>query len=151
MREARMMASWVLALFLAAMLLWIADLSLFGPPEKNIVFPRLVEESGIYLWEPTGRYVVGLAHVLAALLLVIPWTRRIGAILAFLVAAGAVAMHLLWLGVAIPTNTTSKTTDGGQLFYLAVALAVASLILAVIHPGREGSAKKAGGTGYYGQ
>ncbi len=148
MRDARMMGSWVLALFLAVMFLWIADLSLFPPTDaRNVVFPRLREASGIYLWEPTGRYVVGLAHVLAALLLIIPWTRRIGAILGFLIAAGAVAMHLLWLGIAIPIETGSATTDGGQLFYLALALAVASLILAVIHPGKGAS----GPQSYYGR
>ncbi len=71
MRDARMLASWVLALFLAVMLLWIADQSLFPTsPAKNVVFPLLREKSDIYLWEPTGRYVMGVAHVLAALLLV---------------------------------------------------------------------------------
>src|SRR5690349_9778163 len=105
MRDARMLASWVLALFLAVMLLWIADQSLFpSSPAKNVVFPLLREKSGIYLWEPTGRYVMGLAHVLAALLLVIPWTRRMGAILALLISAGAIGAQLVWLGMAIPTE-----------------------------------------------
>ena len=150
MNGARLMGSWVLALFLAVMFLWIADLSLFPPTEaKNVVFPRLVEMSGIYLWEPTGRYVIGLAQVLAALLMIVPWTRRIGAILGFLIAAGAVAMHLLWLGISVPIEKGSTATDGGQLFYLAIALAVASLMLAVIHPGSAGGYR--GGLGYYGR
>ena len=150
MRDARMLASWVLALFLAVMLLWIADQSLFpSSPAKNVVFPLLREKSGIYLWEPTGRYVTGLAHVLAALLLVVPWTRRMGAILALLISGGAIAAQLLWLGMAIPTEAGAATTDGGQLFYLTVALAVAALIVAVIHPGRERDA--VGGVGYYGR
>jgi hypothetical protein len=151
MQGARTMASWVLALFLAAMFLWIADLSLFPPTEaRNVVFPRLVETSGYYLWEPTGRYVVGLLHVLAALLLIIPMTRRVGAILGFLIAAGAVAVHLVWIGMAIPTEKGATTTDGGQLFYLAIGLAVASLILAVVHPGGN-SGERPTGPGYYGR
>lgn len=151
MKGARLMGSWVLALFLAVMYLWIADLSLFPPTEaKNVVFPRLAETSGYYLWEPTGRYVVGIAHAVAALLMIIPWTRRAGAILAFLIAAGAVAVHFLWLGISVPVEKGSATMDGGQLFYLAVALAVGSLILAVIHPTGGGSGYR-GGLGYYGR
>ena len=150
MNGARLMGSWVLALFLAVMFLWIADLSLFPPSEaRNVVFPRLVETSGYYLWEPTGRYVVGIAHVVAAVLMIMPWTRRVGAILAFLIAAGAVAIHLLWLGISIPVEKGSTTTDGGQLFYLAIALAVASLMLAVIHPASNSGHR--GGLGYYGR
>jgi hypothetical protein len=151
MNGARLMGSWVLALFLAVMFLWIADLSLFPPTEaKNVVFPRLAEASGIYLWEPTGRYVVGLAQVLAAILMIVPWTRRLGAILGFLIAAGAVAAHLVWLGMVVPVEKGSTATDGGQLFYLAIALAVASLLLAVIHPGGGGRVHT-GGLGYYGR
>jgi hypothetical protein len=151
MNTARLMGSWVLALFLAVMFLWIADLSLFPPTEaKNVVFPRLAETSGYYMWEPTGRFVVGIAHVVAALLMIMPWTRRVGAIFAFLIAAGAVAVHIVWLGIAVPVESGSTTTDGGQLFYLAIALAVGSLILAVIHPGGGGSGYR-GGLGYYGR
>lgn len=149
MRELRSMASWVLALFLTAMFLWIAVLTLAPYPEsKNVVFTTLAEKSGIALWEPTGRFVVGCGDVLAALLIFIPWTRRIGAVLAALISAGAVAMHLTWLGrelpvekiQGLPTATQIKNavtgTDGGQLFYLALALLAASVLLIVIHPGK---------------
>jgi hypothetical protein len=152
MRNIRMMGSWVLALFLGMMFLWIADLTLFPPaPGKNVVFPLLAESSGIYLWEPTGRLAVGLLHAIAALLLIVPWTRRIGAVLALIIALGAVAAHVLWLDVAIPTEFGSTATDGGQLFYLAIALASASLALAFIHPGRPASngQEKSSAPGYY--
>ena len=45
MSDARMMGSWVLALFLAAMFLWIADQSLFPGDGQNVVFPMLAEKS----------------------------------------------------------------------------------------------------------
>lgn len=150
MREARLMASWVLALFLTAMFLWIADATLFPATEsRNVVFRILAEKSGIALWEPTGRFIVGCADVLAALLIFIPWTRRIGAIMAALISLGAVAMHLTWLGRELPVQTTTivataanakaggPPTDGGQLFYLALALLASSVLLAVVHPGRK--------------
>lgn len=137
MRALRLMASWVLALFLAALLLWIADFHLFPGEGENVIFPLLAERSGIALWEPTGRFLVGMAHVLAALLVFIPWTRRLGALLAGLIAAAAAAMHLSWLGVELPTEGDVTPTDGGQLFYLSLALLVASVLLVFIHPGKE--------------
>ncbi len=149
MRGVRVMASWVLALFLAVMFLLIADQTLFPPSAgKNVVFPLLAEKSGIALWEPTGRFVTGLLDVLAALLLLVWWTRRIGAVLALVISAGAAAAHLIWLGTTIPAEFGSTETDGGQLFNLALALLVASVLLAIVHPGRR---EAAAGAGYWGQ
>lgn len=158
MRDARVIASWALALFLAAMLLWIADQTLFPNEGRNVVFPTLAEKSGYYLFEPTGRYVVSLLEVLAAILLILPWTRRIGAGLAILVTAGAVGAHLTpWLGIQIPISAApavdgaAPATDGGQLFYLSLGLLVASLVLFFVHPGRAGDGARSGGYGYYGR
>ncbi len=140
MREIRWMASWVLALFLAAMFVWIADLTLFpAEPGKNVVFPLLAEYSGFPLFEPTGRLAVGLLQVFAALLLLLPFTRRLGAILGLLIAAGAVAAHILWLGLEVPVEQGAAQTDGGQLLYLALALAASALLLVFVHPGRPKS------------
>jgi len=157
MRDARVIASWALALFLAAMLLWIADQSLFPNEGRNVVFPTLAEKSGYYLLEPTGRYVVSLLEVLAALLMILPWTRRIGAGLAVLVTAAAVGAHLTpWLGIQVPISAAPAAdgavtpTDGGQLFYLSLGLLVASLVLFFVHPGKS-AGSKTGGYGYYGR
>ena len=156
MRDARMIASWALALFLAAMLLWIADQTLFPDEGRNVVFPALAENSGYYLFEPTGRYVVSLLEVLAAILLILPWTRRIGAGLAVVVTAAAVGAHLTpWLGIQVPTSAiagadgATPPTDGGQLFYLSLGLMVASLVVFFVHPGRIAGVKS--GYGYYGR
>lgn len=158
MRDARKIASWALALFLAAMLLWIADQTLFPNEGRNVVFPTLAENSGYYLFEPTGRYVVSLLEVVAAILMILPWTRRIGAGIAILVAAAAVGAHLTpWLGIQIPISMTpaadgaASPTDGGQLFYLSLGLLVASLVLFFVHPGNAAEGAKSGGYGYYGR
>jgi hypothetical protein len=155
MRDARVIASWAIALFLAAMLLWIADSTLFPTEGRNVVFPTLAENSGYYLFEPTGRYVVSLLEVLAALLVILPWTRRVGAGIAILVTAAAVGAHLTpWLGIQVPTSLpvaegAEPATDGGQLFYLALGMLVASLVLFFVHPGESGA--KRAGYGYYGR
>lgn len=133
----RMLGSWILALFVAAMFMLIANEILFpDSPEENVVFPLLVEYSGMTLWEPTGRFLVGVAHPVAALLLFIPWTRRLGGILAIVLCVGALAAHGLWLGMELPVRLDSLEgeTDGGVLFYLAISLFVASIALMIIHP-----------------
>ena len=133
----RMLGSWILALFLAAMFILIANEILFpDSPEENVVFPSLVAYSGMSLWEPTGRFVIGVAHPVAALLLFIPWTRRLGAIFAIVLSGGALAAHVLWLGTELPVTLDSPAgeTDGGILFYLAISLFVAAIALLIIHP-----------------
>jgi hypothetical protein len=138
MRGLRLAGSWVLAVFLGVMSLWIADLTLFpGDGGQNVVFPELAEYSGISLWEPTGRLLVGLLHVIAAIFLIMPWTRRIGAVLSGLIALGAVAAHVLWLGPSVPLEAGSIETDGGQLLYLALALLAVSVLLFFLHPGKK--------------
>jgi hypothetical protein len=138
MHGLRLAASWILALFLCVMFLWIADLTLFpAEPARNVVFPNIARASGVDLWEPTGRLATGLLQALAALLMLAPPTRRAGAFLGLLIAGGATAAHLIWLGSAAPVEIGSAETDGGQLLYLATGLLVASLLLFVVHPGRR--------------
>lgn len=150
MHGVRVIASWGLGLFLAVMYLWIADATLF-PREvaRNVIFPQLAQDSGIDFFEPTGRLAVGVMEILAALLLLLPWTRRIGAILGALIGLGAVAAHVLWLGIEIPAAVNSDVTDGGQVFYLAVALTVASVLLVFLHPGKN--SEKPLKASYYGR
>lgn len=144
MRGVRVLVSWVLALFLAAMFLLIADTILFPSTEaRNVVFPTLAAKSGFPMWEPTGRFLTGLGHVLAALLMLIPWTRRFGGLLAMLIGLGAVAMHLTWLGVEVPTELGGTTTDSGEYFTLALGLLASAVVLVVVHPGRRKQAPRA--------
>lgn len=149
MRAMRHLGSWGLALFLIFMFVQATihplpnppagSVKLFDPAGQNIVFATLAQNTGIDLFEPTGRVVVALGELLAAFLLLLPITRRIGAILSFLILAGAVAFHLMpdALGREVPVSLSSgAATDGGQLFALAIAMLAASMLLVVVHPGR---------------
>lgn len=150
MRAMRHLGSWGLALFLIFMFVQATihplpnppegSVKLFDPAGQNIVFATLVQNTGIALFEPTGRVVVALGELLAAFLLLVPFTRRLGAILSFLILAGAVALHLMpdMLGREIPVSLNAgAATDGGQLFALAIAMLAASMLLVVVHPGRQ--------------
>ncbi len=149
MTTVRHVLSWGLALFLIAMFLQATIHPLPGPPDgmvkfwdapgENIVFQTLAERSRYPIFEPTGRVVVGLAELLAAFLLFLPFSRRLGAFLSFVILAGAIGFHLSpWLGREVPASLApgETATDGGALFMLAVAMLVASLLIVVVHPSR---------------
>jgi hypothetical protein len=155
MREARTLLSWGIALFLAAMLIWIA-IDTLAPPAgtKNHLFPLFAETSGIAYFEPSGRLAFGALEVLIAVLVFVPATRRVGAILGVLLLAVLAALvgQLMMLQVQIQVDTageggaiTTAMSDPGALFYLVVGLLVAALALIFIHPGRE----EASGKAYY--
>ncbi|MEO1322480.1 MAG: hypothetical protein AAFV59_05675 [Pseudomonadota bacterium] len=149
MRAMRHLGSWGLALFLIFMFVQATihplpnppegSVKLFDPAGQNIVFATLAQNTGLALFEPTGRVVIAIGELLAAILLLLPFTRRTGAILSFLILAGAVAFHLMpeILGREVPLSLQANAgTDGGQLFALAIAMLAASVLLIVVHPGR---------------
>jgi hypothetical protein len=146
MREARTLGSWVIALFLAVMLFWTAaEVLAPQPPTKNHLFELFRDSSGIAYFEPTGRFVFGGLGVVAAVLILVPVTRRAGAILAALLLAGMAALvgQLMMLGITLPVDTlqngsvTTVETDPAALFYLVVALLASAVALIFIHPGAE--------------
>ncbi|MEL6857703.1 MAG: hypothetical protein AAFO74_04910 [Pseudomonadota bacterium] len=150
MRAMRHLGSWGLALFLILMFVQATIHPLPNPPEgsvklfdaagQNIVFATIAAKTQIPLFEPTGRVLVAIAELIAAVLLLLPFTRRSGAILSFLILGGAVIMHLMpsVLGREIPLSLeTGAATDGGQLFALAIAMLAASMLLIVVHPSKK--------------
>ena len=90
MRGLRLLASWVLALFLIFMFLQATvhplpnppegSVKLFDRPGENIVFQTMVMKSGIAWLEPTGRVLVAILELIACVLLLIPHWRRAGAV-----------------------------------------------------------------------
>ena len=69
--------------------------------------------------EPIGRIGSGVAELIAALLLLWPASAWVGAALALGIMGGAILSHLTVLGIEVQG-------DGGQLFLLAVLVAVLS-------------------------
>lgn len=150
MREARTLGSWVLGLFLAVMLLWVAaDTLAPQPPARNHLFEVFRATSGIAYFEPLGRFATGALEVLAAVLILVPVTRRVGAILGFLIMLSltALVVQLVMQGITVPVDVVGEggvvsttETDPSGLFYLVLGLLVASIAVIVIHPGRNAQA-----------
>lgn len=154
MHEARTLGSWVIALFLAVMLFWMsAELLAPQPPARNHLFEVFRDTSGIAYFEPSGRFAFGVLAALAALLILVPLTRRAGSILSTLLL-GVLAVlvgQLMMLGVPLPVDQIAEggtvatvETDASALFYLVAGLLAASLALAFVHPGRAPEKPAAG-------
>ncbi len=63
--------------------------------------------------EPYGRIGIGILELIASILILIPKTVWMGALLTVGIIAGAIMMHLTKLGIDV-------NGDGGTLFYLAL-------------------------------
>jgi putative oxidoreductase len=112
------MVSWTLQLAAAGILLQTLFFKFTAAEESVYIFSRL----GV---EPWGRIGSGIVELIAAVLLLVPLTAPIGAMLAMGVMAGAIVSHLTILGIEI-------RGDGGLLFGLAVAVFVASAVVLVM-------------------
>jgi putative oxidoreductase len=109
---------------------WIGQLTVAGILLQTLFFKFTGAEESVYIFrtvgaEPWGRIGSGIVELVAALLLLVPLTAPLGAMLTMAVMVGAIASHLLFLGIQVKG-------DGGLLFGLAVAAFVGSAIVLVI-------------------
>ena len=93
---------------------------------QTLYFKFSGAEESIYIFtkvgmEPWGRYGSGVFELIASILILIPSTVWLGAILSVGVIGGAIMSHLTILGIEVQG-------DGGQLFIYAVITLVCSTI-----------------------
>jgi hypothetical protein len=112
MTKAQTITSWTLQLIAAAILFQTLFFKFTGAEESRYIFSKL----GL---EPWGRIGSGIAETVAVILLLIPKTSSLGALLSLGVMIGAILSHLTKLGIAVKN-------DGGLLFALAVIVFICS-------------------------
>jgi hypothetical protein len=122
-------ASWVLQLAVAGILLQTLFFKFTGAEESVFIFSSVGKFIGVAAVEPWGRIGSGVVELIAASLLLIPATASLGAMLTIGVMAGAIASHLLVLGIEVKS-------DGGLLFGLALAALTGSAIVLVLRRGQ---------------
>ena len=110
--------SWALQLIVAGILLQTLFFKFTGAAESVYIFSTLGAE-------PWGRIGSGVVELIAALLLLYPATITLGALLSLGVITGAIVSHLTVLGIEVQG-------DGGLLFFLALAVFVASAAILVL-------------------
>ena len=102
-------------LIVAVLLLQTLFFKFTAAPESVYIFESL----GM---EPYGRIGSGIAELIAAVLILLPRTTWLGALLSLGIIAGAIFFHLTTLGIEI-------MEDGGTLFFLAVLVFVFSAVI----------------------
>jgi uncharacterized membrane protein YphA (DoxX/SURF4 family) len=107
--------NFLLRLIVAIILVQTLYFKFTGAPESVYIFTTL----GM---EPAGRIGSGIVELLAAILILIPSTTWLGALLALGTISGALFFHLTKLGIVV-------MDDDGTLFILACIVFVGSLIL----------------------
>ena len=78
--------------------------------------------------EPYGRIIIGVLELISAILLLIPKTVWVGALLTLGIIGGAMLMHLTLLGIEI-------NNDGGLLFI--TALVTFTLTIVILYQSRK--------------
>lgn len=122
-RNKQSIVSWLLRLVAAIILLQTLFFKFTAAEESVKIFSAL----GV---EPWGRIGAGTMELLAAILLLIPRTAAIGALLSLGVIGGALVSHLTVLGIFLEKIGVN---DGGTLFLLAVVVFLASLGVLYLH------------------
>ena len=112
--------SWVLQIIVAVILLQTLFFKFTGAAESVYIFTKLGAE-------PWGRIGSGIVEMIASILLLMPRTIWLGALLSLGVISGAIMSHLTMLGIKL-----TAVGDNGELFALAVVVFVCSAAVLLI-------------------
>jgi uncharacterized membrane protein YphA (DoxX/SURF4 family) len=113
--------SWILRIVVAVLLLQTLFFKFSGAAESVFIFSQLGAE-------PWGRIGSGVIELIASVLILIPRTVVLGALLCIGTIAGAILAHMFKLGVKL-----TAVGDMGELFGLAIIILVASAGILYLH------------------
>ena len=114
--------SWICRIIVAIILLQTLYFKFTGSVESRYIFTTLMGEKDEWI----GRIGSGILELITAVLLLIPATAWIGALLGLGVSSGAIFSHLTKLGFVVKN-------DRGLLFVLACIVFMGSLITLFIN------------------
>ena len=113
---------WICRIVVALILFQTLFFKFTGADESKYIFSTVLSPE----MEAFGRIGSGLVELVAVVLLLLPRTVWIGALLALGTISGAIFSHLTVLGIEVKG-------DGGLLFGLALTVFVLSSILVLLH------------------
>ena len=115
-------------------ILWIVKLTAVIILLQTLYFKFTAAEESVYIFqtlgiEPFGRIGSGVVELIAAILILIPRTTLLGALLGLGTMLGAIFSHIFVLGIEVQN-------DGGTLFILAVVTLASCLLLVYVERNR---------------
>lgn len=113
--------SWICRIVVAIILAQTLFFKFTGAEESKYIFTKLMGDS-----EAVGRIGSGIVELIATILLLIPGTAWLGALIALGTITGAIFSHLTTLGIVVKD-------DGSLLFGLAITVFVLSFVILYIH------------------
>ena len=122
--KAQTIITWAIRIIAAVILLQTLFFKFTGAEESKYIFTKLGAE-------PWGRIGSGIVELIAAVLILIPATTWMGALLGLGTMAGAILSHLFILGISV--KNSDGTEDGGQLFIYALIVFIACAYLVWIN------------------
>ncbi len=111
--------SLILRIVAAIILLQTLYFKFTAHPESVVLFTKL----GV---EPWGRIGTGIIELITGILLIYGPTAIIGAIMGIGLMAGAIASHIMVIGI-------ESQGDGGQLFMLAIIVLVTCILILALN------------------
>lgn len=121
MSKALNVLDWLLRIVVAVILLQTLFFKFSGAKESVYIFSTLGAE-------PWGRVGSGVVELIASVLILMPRTVVLGAILSLGTISGALFAHVTKLGIALPA-----VGDRGELFALALVVFVLSFVILLLH------------------
>jgi hypothetical protein len=152
----RLAAAYAAGLFTAAIFLDSLRFKFAGHPTPEHIFTTLADWSGIALFYPAGPWIIGLAELAAALLIVIlplgarfvglgrltALSQSAGALIGLGVMSGAIGFHLFTpLGVLTPVEwENGEVLASSPALFIAACLSWACCALVLVLRGGEAAA-----------
>jgi len=115
MKTLKKFAPLLLRIVIAIILLQTLRFKFSAHPDSVYIFTK----TGM---EPYGRIATGILELIAAILILLPRTVWIGALMTLGIIGGAIIMHLTLLGIEV-------NNDGGTLFVMALVIFILSAIV----------------------
>lgn len=122
MNNTALTVSWICRVVVALILFQTLFFKFTGAEESKYIFTTVMGAE----YEAIGRIGSGIVELIAAILLLIPSTASIGAVLALGTITGAIFSHLTKLGIVVKD-------DGGLLFILAIVVFLLSGVTLLLH------------------
>lgn len=111
--------SWLLRIIVAVIFMQTLYFKFTGAPESIYIFSKLGAE-------PYGRIGTGILELIAAILVLVPGTVLLGALIGLGIISGAILSHIFVLGIEVQD-------DGGSLFMLALTVFSCCAILVYLN------------------